>query len=116
MKHLKRTIFTALLCLTLGTAAAQTSSRTLEPGQLFEEGRSLFSQKAYTAAIGPLQKYLNETDKAGIGSEALGRRLEAEYMLVSVCYETSHPNRANLLQTYLDQHPDSPHEIGRAHV
>jgi len=109
MKRLKHCIITATLCLTCSMGVAQTTDQTTSPQRLFEEGRTLFNQKAYTAAIVPLQQFLTETSKAGQGSETDGKRLEATYMLASVSYATADPNRANLLQTYLNDHPDSPH-------
>ena len=109
MKHLKQYIFIATFGCLANTAWAQMADKTMLPQQLFEEGRTLFVQKAYTAAIVPLQQFLNETAKAGLGADTEAKRLEATYMLTSIDYEMAKPDRAMRLQEFLENHPESPH-------
>lgn len=109
MKRPKHLIIAIFLCFLSCLCKAQTSDRTDAPQRLFEEGRILFNQKAYTAAAVPLQKFLAEASRAGHGSEIQGQRMEAEYMLTCIAYETQETNRTNRLQTYLGNYPDSPH-------
>ena len=55
MKHkISRILCTALCCAPL-LASAQTSEKSTSPKRLYQEGQTLFQQKAYAAAISPLQ-------------------------------------------------------------
>ena len=49
---LSRILCTALCCAPL-LATAQTSENITSPQRLYQEGQSLFQQKAYAAAIPP---------------------------------------------------------------
>lgn len=69
----------------------------------------MFQQKAYTAAIAPLQDFVRLTDAAGKPLPATGEREEAEYMLVCAEYELRSPKSIELLRSYLDDYPDTPH-------
>ncbi len=109
MKHLNLYIFCVTMGCLCGTVQAQVADKVALPQRLFEEGKTLFDQRAYTAAIVPLQEYLKGTDGAGFGSETEAKRLEAEYMLTSICYEMAKPDRTIRLQDFLDNHPDSHH-------
>jgi len=109
MKHLRQYILCAAWCCLTGVATAQVADKVPLPQQIFMEGKTLFDQKAYTAARVPLEKYLRETEGAGYGGETDAQRLEAEYMLTSVCYEMAEPDRTIRLQEFLDQHPESHH-------
>ena len=65
MKHrFSRILCTALCCAPL-LAAAQTHGQGTTPQQLFREGKNLFQQRAYSAAIAPLQSYIRLTDAGG---------------------------------------------------
>ena len=58
MKHkISRILCTALCCAPL-LASAQTSEKSTSPKRLYQEGQTLFQQKAYAAAISPLQAYV----------------------------------------------------------
>ena len=109
MKHLNLYIFCVAMGCLCGTVQAQVADKVALPQRLFEEGKTLFDQRAYTAAIVPLQEYLKGTDGAGFGPETDAKRLEAEYMLTSICYEMAKPDRTIRLQDFLDNHPDSHH-------
>ena len=50
---------TALCCAPL-LASAQTSEKSTSPKRLYKEGQTLFQQKAYAAAISPLQAYVHQ--------------------------------------------------------
>lgn len=109
MKHkISRILFTALCCVPL-FAAAQTSEKNATPERLYKEGQTLFQQKAFSAAISPLQAFVRQMDAKGKPLPNTGEREEAEYMLVCAEYELRSPKSIALLREYLEEHPDSPH-------
>ena len=109
MKHkIYRIVCTALCCAPL-LATAQTGGKITSPQQLYEEGESLFRQKAFAAAMPPLQAFIKQTDAEGAPVSAAGNKEEAEYMLVCAEYELRTPNSIELLREYLDTYPDTPH-------
>ncbi len=109
MKHkIYRILCTALCCAPL-LVAAQTNEKITSPQRLYEEGRHLFRQKAFAAAMSPLQAFVKQIDAEGSPLSAIGDREEAEYMLVCAEYELRSPNSIELLRGYLDTHPDTPH-------
>lgn len=83
---LSRILCTALCCAPL-LATAQTSENITSPQRLYQEGQSLFQQKAYAAAIPPLQAFVRQIDAEGKPLPVAGERMEAEYMLVCAAYE-----------------------------
>ena len=62
MKYNLLRMLCAALCIIPLQAAAQTCGKSTSPEQLYQEGHALFRQKAYTAAIAPLQAYLRQTN------------------------------------------------------
>ena len=109
MKHkIYRILCTALCCAPL-LATAQTSEKTTSPRRLYEEGQNLFRQKAFAAAMSPLQAFIKQTGAEGNPLPTAGEKEEAEYMLVCAEYELRSPNSIELLQEYLDTYPDTPH-------
>lgn len=98
----------ALCCAPL-LAIAQTSEKTTSPQRLYQEGQTLFRQKAYAAAIAPLQAFVRQIDADGKPLPATGEREEAEYMLVCAEYELRNPQSIELLRGYLEEFPDTPH-------
>ena len=65
MKHkIYRIVCTALCCAPL-LATAQTGGKITSPQRLYEEGESLFRQKAFAAAMPPLQAFIKQTDAEG---------------------------------------------------
>ena len=82
MKHkIYRIVCTALCCAPL-LATAQTSEKITSPQRLYEEGQNLFQQKAFSAAISPLQAFVKQIKAEGSPLSAAGDKEEAEYMLV----------------------------------
>lgn len=109
MKHkIYRIICTALCCAPL-LATAQTGEKIASPRRLYQEGQSLFRQKAFAAAIPPLQAFVEQTGAEGNPLPADGEKEEAEYMLVCAEYELKNPGRIELLRDFLDAYPDTPH-------
>ena len=109
MKHkIYRILCTALCCAPL-LATAQTSEKTTSPRRLYEEGQNLFRQKAFAAAMSPLQAFIKQTGAEGNPLPTAGEKEEAEYMLVCAEYELRSPNSIELLREYLDTYPDTPH-------
>ncbi|MDE6347277.1 MAG: tetratricopeptide repeat protein [Bacteroides sp.] len=109
MKHkISRILCTALCCAPL-LASAQTSEKNTSPQRLYQEGQTLFRQKAYAAAISPLQAYISRMEATGQPLPDTGERLEAEYMLVCAAYELKDPKSIELIQAFLDDYPDTPH-------
>lgn len=98
----------ALCCAPL-LAIAQTSEKTTSPQRLYQEGQTLFRQKAYAAAIAPLQAFVRQIDADGKPLPATGEREEAEYMLVCAEYELRNPQSIELLRGYVEEFPDTPH-------
>lgn len=105
---LSRILCTALCCAPL-LASAQTSEKITSPIRLYQEGQSLFQQKAYAAAIPPLKAFVRQVDAEGKPLPAAGERMEAEYMLVCAAYELNDPQSIDKLQAYLDEYPDTPY-------
>ena len=109
MKHkISRILCTALCCAPL-LASAQTSEKSTSPKRLYQEGQTLFQQKAYAAAISPLQAYVRQMNADGKPLPDTGERQEAEYMLVCAAYELRDPKSIDLLRAFLDEYPDTPH-------
>lgn len=109
MKHrISRILCTALCCAPL-LANAQTSEKSTSPQRLYQEGQTLFQQKAYSAAISPLQAYVRQMNAEGKPIPATGERQEAEYMLVCAAYELRDPKSVELLRAFLEEYPDTPH-------
>lgn len=92
----------AITCSTPMIVSAQTSEKITSPNELFKEGKELFIQKNYAAALPSLKAFVQKE-----GSAAL--KQEAEYMLVCSAYELKDKNRIQILRSYLDSYPDSPH-------
>ena len=107
MKHCILRLLCAALCCTTLHAVAQTPEKDTSPERLYHQGRALFSQKAYTAAIAPLQAYLQQTEAAHAPSAT--HRQEAAYMLACTAYELKDDQCLDTLKTFLEQHPDTPH-------
>ena len=109
MKHrISRILCTALCCAPL-LANAQTSEKNTSPRRLYQEGQTLFRQKAYAAAISPLQAFVRQMNAEGKPLPSAGEQQEAEYMLVCAAYELRSPQSVELLRAFLDGHPDTPH-------
>lgn len=90
-------------------ALAQTSEKQTSPLQLYQEGEQLFRQEAYAAALKPLRDYVRQETDNEAHPERTARLLEAGYMLVCSEYELGTEGRITLLQTFLEEHPDTPH-------
>lgn len=109
MKHKISRILCTVLCCTPLLATAQTSEKTTSPQRLYQEGLTLFQQKAYAAAISPLQAFVRQMAADGKPLPATGKREEAEYMLVCAEYELRNPKSIELLRDYLEEFPATPH-------
>lgn len=81
---------------------AQTSEKITSPVNLYKEGKELFLQKNYAAAMPPLRTFVRQ--KADVNLKE-----EAEYMLVCSAYELKDRNAIAQLRNYLDTYPDTPH-------
>lgn len=81
---------TALCCAPL-LASAQTSEKSTSPKRLYQEGQTLFQQKAYAAAISPLQAYVRQMNADGKPLPDTSERQEAEYMLVCAASSSETP-------------------------
>ncbi|MDR2859955.1 MAG: tetratricopeptide repeat protein [Mediterranea sp.] len=82
---------------------AQTAGGITSPVNLYKEGRELFLQKNYAAAIPTLQSFMEQ--------QSLLPELyqEAEYMLACSTYELDNVVGVALLTTYLQKYPDTPY-------
>ncbi|NDW13291.1 outer membrane protein assembly factor BamD [Bacteroides sp. 214] len=91
-----------LLCCVPCMIHAQANESITSPQKLFTEGRDLFLQKHYAAAMPLLQTYLNTTPESNY-------RMEVEYMLVCTAYELKDKESITLLETYMEKYPDTPY-------
>lgn len=81
---------------------AQTSEKITSPVNLYKEGKELFTQKNYAAAVPPLQAFIKQCPRATL-------KEEAEYMLVCSAYELKDRNSIPALRNYLEKYPDTPY-------
>lgn len=99
---LKQTILITLLGAMPAAGMAQRHLPLTAPERLFEEGKQLFLQKDYAAALRALTDYL-KTD-----SQSFLMRSEADYMIACTAYELKEKDCIQTLERYLDEHTDSP--------
>ncbi len=95
----------ALACCTPVIISAQTTQGITPTSNLYREGRELFVQKNYAAAIPPLTAFMEQTGH----TDTNGLTQEAEYMLVCSAYELKNRNSVALLRGHLEEYPDTPH-------
>lgn len=100
-KRISRIICT-LLCCAPAIASAQTSEKITSPVNLYKEGKELFQEKNYAAAVPALKAFVKQKPAASL-------QQEAEYMLVCSAYELKDKNCVTLLRSYLDRYPDTPY-------
>lgn len=81
---------------------AQTSEKITSPVNLYKEGKELFTQKNYAAAVPPLQAFIKQCPQAAL-------KEQAEYMLVCSAYELKDRNSIPTLRNYLEKYPDTPY-------
>lgn len=103
MKKKVSRLICALMCCTPVLASAQTSEKITSPVNLYKEGKGLFLQKSYAAAVPPLKAFLKHRP----ADEML--RMETEYMLVCSAYELKDKNSIERFRGYLDRFPDTPY-------
>ncbi|WP_321334360.1 tetratricopeptide repeat protein [uncultured Bacteroides sp.] len=92
----------AFICFIPAILWAQTNGEISSPSRLYNQGKELFAEKSYAAAIPPLQFFLRQKPESESAQEA-------KYMLVCAFYELKDRNSTALLREYLDKYPDSPH-------
>lgn len=100
-KRLSRFICAVACCAPLALAA-QTSEKITSPVNLYKEGKELFTQKNYAAAVLPLRAFIRQESQAAL-------KEEAEYMLVCSAYELKDRNSVPALRNYLEKYPDTPY-------
>lgn len=103
MKTIILRLIYLLACCVPAFLSAQISRNATSPINLFNEGKELFRQKNYAAAIPPLKTFV---ERAASDTTFL---VEAGYMLVSSAYELKDPKRIELMDQYLAKNPDSPY-------
>ena len=85
---------TRLICATICCAPiigfAQTGDKFTSADNLYKEGRELFQEKNYAAALPALKAFVKQKPTARLLQES-------EYMLVSSAYELNDKNRIELL-------------------
>lgn len=102
MKKKISRLICAVACCVPVALQAQTSEKVTSPVNLYKEGKELFLQKNYAAAMPPLRTFVRQ--KADVNLKE-----EAEYMLVCSAYELKDRNAIAQLRSYLDTYPDTPH-------
>lgn len=100
-KEITRFVCVALCCAPMITFA-QTSEKITSPDNLYKEGKELFQEKNYAAAMPALKAFVKQKPVASL-------QQDAEYMLVCSAYELKDKNRIDLLRNYLDHYPDTPY-------
>ena len=101
---LRQTLLLTLLGALPAAGMAQRHVPVTAPGRLFEEGRQLFIQKDYAAALRALKDFV-KTD-----GQTFLQRSEADYMIACTAYELKQKDCIRTLETYLATHPDSPYK------
>ncbi|MRZ26921.1 tetratricopeptide repeat protein, partial [Parabacteroides distasonis] len=81
---------------------AQTGDKFTSTDNLYKEGKELFQERNYAAALPALKAFVKQKPAASLLQDA-------EYMLVSSAYELKDKNRIELLRKYLDRYPDTPY-------
>ncbi|WP_018108868.1 tetratricopeptide repeat protein [Bacteroides propionicifaciens] len=93
------------LCVLMASAPlvlnAQTSTAINSPQRLFTEGKALFQDQSFAAAIPSLRAFIGTKPEASLVEQA-------EYMLVVAAYNLKDINRVELLEEYMETYPDSP--------
>ena len=102
MKKKISRLICAVACCVPVALQAQTSEKITSPVNLYKEGKELFLQKNYAAAMPPLRTFVRQ--KADVNLKE-----EAEYMLVCSAYELKARTAIAQLRSYLDTYPDTPH-------
>ena len=100
-KEITRLICAAICCAPI-IGFAQTGDKFTSADNLYKEGKELFQEKNYAAAIPALKAFVKQKPTASLLQDA-------EYMLVSSAYELKDKNRIELLRKYLDCYPDTPY-------
>ena len=85
MKKKISRLICAVACCVPVALQAQTSEKITSPVNLYKEGKELFLQKNYAAAMPPLRTFVRQ--KADVNLKE-----EAEYMLVCSAYELKDRN------------------------
>ena len=93
------------LCVLMASAPlvlnAQTSTAINSPQRLFSEGKALFQEQSFAAAVPTLRAFIGTKPDASLVEEA-------QYMLVVAAYNLKDVNRVQLLEQYMEDYPDSP--------
>lgn len=95
-------IICVFICSVPSYLSAQTSGEISSPSRLYYEGKELFIEEDYAAAILSLQHFIKQQPTSPFNQEA-------EYMMVCSSYELQDHNSTALLRGYLEKYPDSPH-------
>lgn len=96
------------ILLTLGLLAAfqltyaQRTAQFISPDRLFTEGKELFLKNNYSGCIDKLTSYKSHADNPELIQEA-------EYMIVYSIYMQGREDSPELLKSYLEDYPDTPH-------
>lgn len=99
-KKITRLICAAICCTPI-IGFAQTGDKFTSADRLYQEGKRLFQEKNYAAALPALKSFAEQHPAASLLQET-------EYMMVSAAYELNDQNRIDLLRKYLDRYPDTP--------
>ena len=100
-KEITRLICAAICCTPI-IGFAQTGDKFTSTDNLYKEGKELFQERNYAAALPALKAFVKQKPAASLLQDA-------EYMLVSSTYELKDKNRIELLRKYLDRYPDTPY-------
>ena len=81
---------------------AQTSEAITAPSRLYKEGKTLFLEQNFAAAIPALEAFIESKPNVSLEQEAA-------YMLAVSAYEQKDLNRVKILEKYINKYPDTPH-------
>ena len=101
-KQLTRLLICAALCSAPTGGFVRADVLPVSVGQLYKEGKTLFQERNYAAAVPVLRAFVAQRPEAGM-------RQEAEYMLACAAYELKDERRKELLRNHLRNYPDTPH-------
>ena len=91
-KQLTRLLICAALCSAPTGGFVRADVLPVSVGQLYKEGKTLFQERNYAAAVPVLRAFVAQRPEAGM-------RQEAEYMLACAAYELKDEHRKELLRT-----------------
>lgn len=106
----------SILCVAVASvslplaAEAQTADKEITAAQLYQSGRQLFENRAYSAAVQPLNDFVKHFNGRVIPADKAGEYEEAEYMLLYCSARAKESRRVEKCKAFLRKYPDTSHK------